>query len=431
MTKEELMKYANDPFWVRLRWIFFILFWGLWIAMLAGAILIILKAPKCSAPVPLSWYKEGPLIQLPTELPSANIDDNLKEHLKKMNAKGVIYKLPGDKTYAVHTDEVREHIKTLVEKFKNTTINVVLDLTPNYVTTENELYIKALENETYQSAFVWSERARLPTNWVKKDGSGNAWKEVKPQNFVLRQFGENNVDLDLNDTYAKNMFKDVLRSLIKLGVKGFRLSNSKHFIINKHVLTDNQVKIGENNKGSLHSDYEFWEHKSTTNQLGIGQLLKEFTDLVKNQTNGEGFLSITEKIEKPEAFKIGTKAVGFDLPIFSVLPLAIVGNNTNIAESFKKELTKMVENWGHQQWPQWICVKDELSKLGLGTSEYNMFLFLLPGVPVGTIGEIAGPNSANIEELKDLDKLRSTPSFQHGAFDVFTDLSGGVIAYSR
>lgn len=55
MTKDELMKFANDPFWVRLRWIFFILFWALWVAMLAGAILIIIRAPKCSAPVALSW----------------------------------------------------------------------------------------------------------------------------------------------------------------------------------------------------------------------------------------------------------------------------------------------------------------------------------------------------------------------------------------
>lgn len=57
MTKEELMKYANDPFWQRLRWIFFILFWLLWAAMLAGAIYIILKAPKCSVAKPLSWYE--------------------------------------------------------------------------------------------------------------------------------------------------------------------------------------------------------------------------------------------------------------------------------------------------------------------------------------------------------------------------------------
>lgn len=57
MTKEELMKYANDPFWQRLRWIFFILFWVLWAAMLAGAVWIILKAPKCSVAKPLSWYE--------------------------------------------------------------------------------------------------------------------------------------------------------------------------------------------------------------------------------------------------------------------------------------------------------------------------------------------------------------------------------------
>lgn len=55
MTKDELLKYANDPFWQRLRWIFFILFWLLWVAMLAGAVWIILKAPKCSVAKPLPW----------------------------------------------------------------------------------------------------------------------------------------------------------------------------------------------------------------------------------------------------------------------------------------------------------------------------------------------------------------------------------------
>lgn len=56
MTKEELLKYANDPFWVKLRWILFILFWGVWIAMLAGAISIIVFAPKCAAPTPLGKF---------------------------------------------------------------------------------------------------------------------------------------------------------------------------------------------------------------------------------------------------------------------------------------------------------------------------------------------------------------------------------------
>jgi len=48
LGKEELMKYANDPFWVKLRWFLFILFWILWVAMLAGAIVIIVLAPKCA-----------------------------------------------------------------------------------------------------------------------------------------------------------------------------------------------------------------------------------------------------------------------------------------------------------------------------------------------------------------------------------------------
>lgn len=55
MTKEELMKYATDPFWVRLRWIFFISFWLLWLGMLVGAIVIIIAAPKCAPPAPRTW----------------------------------------------------------------------------------------------------------------------------------------------------------------------------------------------------------------------------------------------------------------------------------------------------------------------------------------------------------------------------------------
>lgn len=57
LTKEELMKYANDPFWVRLRWFLFISFWLLWAAMLIGAVLIIYAAPKCDPPPPRTWYE--------------------------------------------------------------------------------------------------------------------------------------------------------------------------------------------------------------------------------------------------------------------------------------------------------------------------------------------------------------------------------------
>merc|ERR1712121_463006 len=58
LTKEELMQYANDPFWVRLRWVLFILFWIIWVAMLVASILIIVYAPKCPSPEAKQWWQK-------------------------------------------------------------------------------------------------------------------------------------------------------------------------------------------------------------------------------------------------------------------------------------------------------------------------------------------------------------------------------------
>ena len=47
LTKEELMKYANDPFWIKVRLVAFILFWLAWISTLVGSVIIIMLSPKC------------------------------------------------------------------------------------------------------------------------------------------------------------------------------------------------------------------------------------------------------------------------------------------------------------------------------------------------------------------------------------------------
>lgn len=111
MSKEELMKFANDPFWVRLRWFLFIVFWGLWIGMLAGAVYIILDAPKCAAPVPLSWWQTGPLVTVDEQSYREQVAD-----VKKFGASGVVYKLPEDETYFVE-GALEGKIKELVKAF--------------------------------------------------------------------------------------------------------------------------------------------------------------------------------------------------------------------------------------------------------------------------------------------------------------------------
>lgn len=66
LGKEELMRYANDPFWVRLRWFLFILFWLIWGAMLAVAIAIIVLAPKCASTTKVATHvaNSGPYYQI-------------------------------------------------------------------------------------------------------------------------------------------------------------------------------------------------------------------------------------------------------------------------------------------------------------------------------------------------------------------------------
>jgi len=64
LTKEELMVYAKDPYWVRLRWALFILFWIIWVAMLVASIWIIIQAPKCPSPEPRQWYMKGPVYRV-------------------------------------------------------------------------------------------------------------------------------------------------------------------------------------------------------------------------------------------------------------------------------------------------------------------------------------------------------------------------------
>lgn len=47
LTKEELMKYANEPFWVRLRNILFAAFWIVWVSILIAAIGYVIHSPGC------------------------------------------------------------------------------------------------------------------------------------------------------------------------------------------------------------------------------------------------------------------------------------------------------------------------------------------------------------------------------------------------
>lgn len=64
LSKEELLKVAGRPGWVRTRWALLLLFWLGWLGMLAGAVVIIVRAPRCRELPAMSWWHKGALYRI-------------------------------------------------------------------------------------------------------------------------------------------------------------------------------------------------------------------------------------------------------------------------------------------------------------------------------------------------------------------------------
>lgn len=295
-------------------------------------------------------------------------------------------------------------------------INVVLDLVPNYVTSEDELFKEAKINVDKRSAFIWS---KVPNNWLSLE-SGSAWS---PQDgsYFLNQFGPNRYDLQMTDKLAKEKLIAVFKHLTHLGVKGFRLGNVKNFIINSEL----KDEVPTNIPNRVHTEYGFWTHTQTTFQEGLGDLLREFKNSVLNMTNDEGFLSVTQDMHRPEAYKTKLFTSPIDLPMLGRLPRLLAEGSD--AGTVEKEFQMIANAIGKTAWLQW-SLHDKLKHLT--PSEYYMFTMLLPGVPIIPLEDLLynATDKALITKLTD---VRSAPSYMHGNFDVYTDSNKTVIAYTR
>ncbi|XP_034413261.1 solute carrier family 3 member 2a [Cyclopterus lumpus] len=145
LSKEELMKVAGTPGWVRTRWALLVLFWLGWLGMLAGAIAIIVQAPRCK-PIPkMNWWNEGPLYQI-SDLDAFSeglegVEAKLDE-INKLKVKGLVlgplHTVQADQPNTLNlqaidpTKGTEKALTAVLEKAHKKGISVVLDLTPNY-----------------------------------------------------------------------------------------------------------------------------------------------------------------------------------------------------------------------------------------------------------------------------------------------------------
>uniref|UniRef100_A0A665UA72 Solute carrier family 3 member 2b n=1 Tax=Echeneis naucrates TaxID=173247 RepID=A0A665UA72_ECHNA len=147
LSKEELLRVAGTPGWVRTRWTLLLVFWLGWLGMLVGAVVIILHAPECRQLPDTKWWNEGPLYQI-GHIQAFTASQDLKgleqkvDSLSQLKVKGLvvgpIHVAPPDEPVNLSFEEVSADVGNLdqfqgfIQAAHRRGISVVLDLTPNY-----------------------------------------------------------------------------------------------------------------------------------------------------------------------------------------------------------------------------------------------------------------------------------------------------------
>ncbi|XP_041827273.1 4F2 cell-surface antigen heavy chain-like [Melanotaenia boesemani] len=147
LNKEELLRVAGSPGWVRIRWTLLLLFWLGWLGMLVGAVLIVLQAPRCRELPETNWWNKGPLYQIGniqafTDMQNLKGLEEKVNSLSRLKVKGLvigpIHVAPPDEAMSLRFEEISKEVgnlnqfKGFIQAAHRKGMFVVLDLTPNY-----------------------------------------------------------------------------------------------------------------------------------------------------------------------------------------------------------------------------------------------------------------------------------------------------------
>ncbi|XP_004874469.1 4F2 cell-surface antigen heavy chain [Heterocephalus glaber] len=163
LSKEELLAAAGGRGWARARAALLVLFWLGWLGMLAGAVAIIVRAPRCRPLPEQPWWHRGPLYYVGDAHAFqggaghlADLRERL-DYLSALKVKGLvlgpIHKNRKDDLAGTDLQLIdstlgsREDFDSLLLAAKKKSIHVVLDLTPNYQG-QNSWFLPTQVNDT-------------------------------------------------------------------------------------------------------------------------------------------------------------------------------------------------------------------------------------------------------------------------------------------
>uniref|UniRef100_A0A023FN21 alpha-glucosidase n=1 Tax=Amblyomma cajennense TaxID=34607 RepID=A0A023FN21_AMBCJ len=245
LSKEELMRYANDPFWVRLRMALFVLFWILWVAMLVGAVAIIVLTPRCAPPPQLAWWQSSPVYNV--EVASYADDSDGTSRFA-----GLLSKLDYIKDLGMRTLQLRNifpstasggvkdymtvdpalgsmnDVEALLNATKELDLHVVLEINPAFTSQEHEWFLNSKEGkEGFQDLFVWEgdQEGSAPEGVMSTRDSAWTFDPTRHLHF-LHQSELDTADVNWKSPQALEQFTAVLRFWLERGISGFVITNT-------------------------------------------------------------------------------------------------------------------------------------------------------------------------------------------------------------
>lgn len=308
LGKEELMQYANDPFWKKVRLILFILFWVGWIAMLVAAIVIIVLAPRCPYRPDQKWYEKNAVYQAypksfkdssETEGDGAGIGDlkgliSKLGYIKSLGTKALyinsFYKsgdLDNGLDVVDHT-EIDPIMGTMEEfaslrKQTKTDMRLILDFIPNHTSKKHPWFVGSQKGEAnkYNDYYIW-KNCNETNNWLSVYG-GSAWtKDTVRGQCYYHTYLPDEPDLNLNNEEVTKELEDILRFWLGKGVDGFN-------IVGAQYLTEDPSFNDEPSSGTGSAgDYNSLDHKYTAHQNGSLQLIKYWRGILDSYATKPG-----------------------------------------------------------------------------------------------------------------------------------------------
>ncbi|MFH4973309.1 hypothetical protein AB6A40_000018 [Gnathostoma spinigerum] len=237
LTKEELEKYREDPFWKPLRLVMFILFWLVWIAMFAGAIIIVVLSPKCAGKKEVEWWRTKVSYKIFT--PSfrdedgngigdfkgveAKLDDVRKLGVQNIWLTPVLATqkddfLPYDVIDFNKVDErfgTMDDLKSLISATHSRGMHFVMDLPISTTSVKHVWFEAAKSGGEYRNYYITKKASdvRGDRNYITPVGSDVAY---------LANNGKDPI-LNWQNPAVKTALVDVAKKFLEMGVDGFHV----------------------------------------------------------------------------------------------------------------------------------------------------------------------------------------------------------------